>query len=896
MKKTEKLPLNGTWKLIHKEKSINIDAEVPGTVFESLINDKIIEDPFYGINEHKMGWIYDSDWQYKLIFDVKVEFLNHSKILNRFHGIDTIAEIFLNDKLLGKTDNMFTTYDFEVTDILKTTQNELKIIIKSPTKKAREQIKKHDGIQLNTGIAGIPGVPYLRKAQYSFGWDWGPKLPDIGIWKSVELIGFNEIRIKSVNPIQSFIYNKDPLEIKNPDEIPSVQIELASLEIRVELCELKVDVETLSNKYNLKVDLITPDGTSIQKEITLKSKDSQINPSIRLDIKNPQLWWTHDLGHQNLYDLTVSIKDQESNSVIDFLTQKIGIRDIRLIRNPDEWGETFYFLLNGIPLFAKGANWIPIDSFIPRGKKLGLYSMNLRYAKEANMNCIRVWGGGIYEDDIFYDLCDELGILVWQDFPFACAIYPLQIEEFAENVKQEAVQNIKRLRHHPSLALWCGNNEVEVLWIGGLMRLGLIDKDNSRNVLNKDLVTAYLDGYNKMFEEILPNLIEKYDPNHPYWPSSPSNGPGNKRGRTISNSPERGDSHFWTVWHGGASFDEFRKFDSRFMSEYGFESFPPMKTIKTFCPPDQFDFFTPIMENHQKNSAGNKKIMDYMKKRFTIPEKFEQQVILSQITHGEAMEYGIEHWRRNRNDFHCMGSLYWQLNDCWPVASWASLDYYGRWKALHYFAKRAYQSIFPSVKEEDKTVEFWVTNDERTSFSGIYQWSILNFDGKMLINGSKTVTISPCSSLKVETIAVEDINKNQSDLEKNVIFYTLKDEKHDNNIIYNGFRLFGNPKDFPLTDPELKIKVEESNKADSDDKDGLIFTLEIESKSIALYVFIDSDIVDFIASDNYFSLKPGETRKISLKIIKTHDKNKLTTETNITKSFKVKSLFDLIKN
>ncbi len=703
----------------------------------------------------------------------------------------------------------------------------------------------------------------------------------------MELIGFDDLKIDSVHTIQTFTYNKDPLKINNSEEISTFKVESVNLKVQVELNTQLNNFESLG--YNIRMTLKSPNKKVFSQTLPLKTKTHEFN----LKIENPRLWWTHDLGNPDLYELSIFIINEE---VIDLCAHKIGIRDIQLIRSPDKWGQSFYFSLNSVPIFAKGANWIPIDSFIPRGKKLGLYQMNLNHAKEANMNFIRVWGGGIYEDDLFFDLCDELGILLWQDFPFACAIYPAN-EEFVENVKKEAIQNIKRLRHHPSLALWCGNNEIEMLWIPLLIQSQILTSrdipayasvtlDEEKNAK----VKAYEEGYIRMFNKILPELVKEHDPTHPYWPSSPSNAnPKKPIDYENANSPAKGDSHYWGIWHGGKSFSAYRKFDSRFMSEFGFESFPSIKTIEQFCPSDQYDFYSPIMENHQKNSAGNKKIMRYMKKRFSIPKTFEQQVILSQITQAEAIEYGVEHWRRNRNNFHCMGSLYWQLNDCWPVASWASLDYYGRWKALHYLAKRFYQPLFASVKEEPDKVEFWVTNDYKKHHKIVLNWSILNSDGKELMSGSNSIEISPCSSIIAETVDISKINETKSELRNNIIFYLLEDTENNNKIISRGFRLFDHPKFFSLKDPELFFVVE---KIDDKIQSKQAYQLIITTKYIALYVYIESDLVDFIASDNYFSMEPGESRTITTRIIENRDIEKRSVK-QIVNSFKVNSLYNL---
>lgn len=869
----EIVSLDGRWQLINSDKSIHINTYVPGSVFEALIEQEIIEDPFYGLNEFNVRWVYESDWEYEIQFDLNPSFLEYKQIKLRLNGLDTFANVYLNDELLGSTENMFIVYEYDVKERLKEFGNTLIVKLKSPTSKARELIIKY-GMNLNTGLEAIPGVPYLRKAQFSFGWDWGPKLPDIGIWKSVELIGYNDLRIKSINSYSKIKYVKNRIEIQNPEGTLLKKPISAKLLINVEIDSRLNNLS--SQNYMLKVRITSPNGESFSKKINIHENKQEIE----FELEKPFLWWTHDLGDPNLYELEVCIV---RNGVIDKSKQMIGLRDVQLVRNKDQWGETFYFLLNGIPIFAKGANWIPIDSFIPRGKKLGLYRMNLEGAKNANMNMIRVWGGGIYEDDYFYDLCDNMGILVWQDFPFACNIYPY-FEEFIESVKNEVIQNIKRLRHHPSLALWCGNNEIEWFW-NHYLKVKV-------NTDDPDILIKLKKGYLYLFENILPNFIKNLDPMRIYWPSSPSNGLiGQNIGKSDSNSPNYGDSHFWAVWHGGKPFSAYRKFNSRFMSEFGFESFPSLKTIKSFCPQDQLKFNSPILENHQKNSAGNKLILRYMKKRFSPSEEFENQIILSQITQAEAIEYGVEHWRRNRNEYHCMGSLYWQLNDCWPVASWSSLDYFGRWKALHYFAKRFYCPVFASVKEEKNSVEFWGTNDQIEYCNLILEWRIYDPNGKILKNGVFESLLNPCSSKMFGSVDVSDINKTKEDLQNHIIFYKFKESQSRNNIIFKGFRLFGTPKSFSLKDPELDYEIHQIEVANINNRD---FKVIITTKQIALYVFVESNYFDFIASDNYFSMEPNERRVITLRNIIPVNSEKQIGFEEIKEKIYIKSLFNLL--
>ena len=856
-----------------------LPVDLPTTVFEALLEHKIIEDPFYGTREHEVVWVFENDYEYSCTFPLDEQWLAYPRLILRLNGVDTIAEASLNGAKLGQMNNMFRVYEFEIRDYVKSGENLLTIQFKSPTKEANRLAKKQRRKLRN--FNGLDNIAYLRKAQYAFGWDWGPELPDIGLWRSVEIIGMDSVRLKSVYPKQRFTYNQDPKTIADPRDYENLAVDHVDLSVEIDF-ETSLDLNSTKDLL-LKIRLSCPDEDPIEAILPLTG-----SPMIyEFHLENPKLWWTHDLGTPHLYDLTVQILADEL--VLDELSQEIGLRDLHLIRDKDRWGETFYFQLNGIPVFAKGANWIPVDNFIPRGEKLGLYEGNLLAAKEANMNMIRVWGGGIYEIDLFYEFCDRMGILVWQDFPFACSIYPYH-EEFVENVRIEAIQNILRIRHHPSLALWCGNNEVEQGFIG---YIGL------STIFWPWTIRKYRKGYIEMFEKLLPALIESHDPETPYWPSSPSNGGMQmKSGVFKSNDPDQGDSHFWKVWHQGAPFSAYRDFDSRFMSEYGFESFPSMGTIAEFCPEDQWSMYSEIMENHQKNRAGNAKIMKYMEKRFEIPDEFEKQVILSQITHGEAMVYGIEHWRRNRPEFHCMGSLYWQLNDCWPVASWASLDYFLRWKALHYLAKRAYLPFTISIKESTDAFEIWAMNDAKTSQNGELYWCLFTNTGKILRKNTQSIEIAPCHAIEVEKLALDSILKQEScSVENLAIYFALSSE--ENALITAGFQFFDVPKKFDIQDPHISWTLKESSHhlpeipRLENQTHGTTYTLQINSKIPALYCLIQSTTYDLWLSDNYFPLMPNGPREITMTVI-VDAKDSPPSLEEIQASLKIISLYDLL--
>nr|MDO8113248.1 glycoside hydrolase family 2 TIM barrel-domain containing protein [Candidatus Sigynarchaeota archaeon] len=666
--------IEGNGRLISREKSIDIPMHFPGSVYDALIEAGKLDDPFYGVNEQKTQWVHESEWTVTMEFEASSLLLEKKYKLLKCYGIDTFATISLNDEQIGTVDNMHREWEFDVSSVVRKGKNLLMFSFKSPSKVALAEWTA-DGKRISAGSDSLPGNSNVHKAQYSFGWDWGPKLPDVGVWRKIELIGLDGYRLLAAQVTCTF---------------KSKEVNLVDIRVAIE-AETRGEPAKQA-RYQAIISYYGP------KKMTFTEDMESTEPSLVFSFK-PELWWINELGTPNLYELRVRML--VDGEIVDELRQTIGLRDIKVIQRKDAWGESFFFELNGVPVFAKGADWVPVHSFIPKGRRLGLHKATVEDAIAANMNFLRVWGGGVMEDDEFYNACDELGILVWQDFPFACRPVPRVMSDgkpnrYYQNIEVLAVQNIKRLRNHPSLAMWCGNNEVETAltsWYGAKAK-------------------DFADDYLRIFENLLPRLVKELDPTRFYWPSSPSSG-----GLDHPEVENIGDTHFWTVWHGGADFTIYRKNFSRFQSEFGFESFPEIKTCLEFCPSEQFDFDSPIMKNHQKNSGGNQKIMDYMKKRFRVPADFRKQVILSQITQAEAIEYGVEHWRRNRNGQHCMGTLYWQLNDCWPVASWSSIDYSkqlaenherpGRWKALHYFAKRFYKPVIISIAESMKECELW---------------------------------------------------------------------------------------------------------------------------------------------------------------------------------------------
>lgn len=838
------ITLEKNWLLSQIEKNLEMECDCPSTVFENCLQNGLIPDPFYGLNEFHVKWVYESDWVFSTHFHLTREQLTYQNFSLVCAGLDTLAEIYLNGQLVGESKNMHRVVNYPIKQLCVAGENMLRIIFRSPTKWVEKKIQS-TGIKLHTGMESIPGGPYLRKAQYAFGWDWGPQLPDIGIWKPIEIHFWDTIRISNYHLKQIIDFPPSSIPIT---QLPSAKSAILTFNVNLSYTNLNLPEKDKFSACNCKIELYEGVALVSQQSIDVHSNQVQFE----LLVESPKLWWTHDVGLPFLYDLKISLYWE--SQLIDILEEKVGIRELRLINQSDQWGTSFYFLLNTIPLFAKGANWIPVDSFLSRGYKQNLYQMNLDAAKKANFNTIRVWGGGIYEIDAFYNWCDEAGLLVWQDFPFACALYPPD-SSFTKEIIHEARDNIQRLRNHPSLALWCGNNEIENLWIA-----------LKRQVSWGKWRILFKKGYTSMFYDILPQLIRELDPQTAYWPSSPtSHATKPNFGYLGSNSPRHGDSHFWLVWHGGFPFKAYRRFFSRFMSEFGFESFPNLATIDAFCEKRDQEFYSPVMENHQKNRAGNKKIFTYMKKRFRIPSSFEKQIVLSQITQAEAIEYGVEHWRRHRNDQHCMGSLYWQLNDCWPVASWSSIDYFGRWKALHYFAKRFYSPIFPSIEENSANCKFWITNDLPQFIQGTLEYRVLTTNGKLIMHGSHRVNCPPLTSQMIKSLS---LLKERFLYRKNIPFVFVTYTPHNRETPEKKdrldlFRFLTAPKKYILYDPAIQWQI---SGVQFNESDALVIDIDLHVKNPAFYIHLQTQTFDFEATDNYFSLLPDLEKKITMRI------------------------------
>ncbi|MCH2035151.1 MAG: glycoside hydrolase family 2 protein [Tenacibaculum sp.] len=811
----KELEISENWTFKKSNDTIWRTAEIPGTVHTDLMNHNIIENPFYRLNEHDVQWIDKEDWIYKTTFNITEDTFNKEQLEIEFHGIDTYSKIYINDTQVFTTDNMFRRYQIDIKKHIKIGENELKVILESPIKKG---IEKFDSIDYqievsDNDLAKIGKVKenkkvsvFSRKAGYHFGWDWGPRLVTSGIWRPVILKSWDNFKIEDV-----FIRQK----------------------VLKDSAQLSAEIEILSTKEfeKSKIEININDTLIVSKEHQLNLGKNKI--TIPFTIKNPELWWPNGMGKQYLYDINVKVSHKNH---YDEKRNRIGLRTIELLREKDSIGTSFYFKVNGVPTFMKGANYIPQDLFLTQVKDSNYYHI-LNSAKEANMNMIRVWGGGFYENKKFYDLCDEMGLLVWQDFMFACAMYPGD-EKFLENVNQEAIDNVKRLRNHSSIALWCGNNEVLSAW----ERWGWkqkVTKEQSKKAANTTW-QSYVD----IFHKILPEVVEQYDADRKYWASSPSSELG------VPESHTDGDAHYWGVWWGKEPFDNYNVKIPRFMSEFGFQSFPELATVNKYTLPEDHDIFSEVMKSHQRSSIGNGTIKEYMLRHYQQPKDFESFLYVSHLLQAYGITTGIEAHRKNR--YRCMGSLYWQINDCWPVASWSSIDYYGKWKALHYGVKESFKKTIVSYDDKKDKIKVFIATDSLSNFNAKLTIDLLNFEGNKLKSWNQNIEVTANSSgsyFEIEKSKLSDITKS-----KNEIF--LNTSLSINNSILDTKQHFLVPfKDLKLPQPNISFNVSENEYE---------YFVKLTTKNLAIGVFASGNF-DLNFSDNYFNMLPNSEKVISIK-------------------------------
>lgn len=790
--------LHENWKMRCTEASDWQEAVVPGTVYTDLLRNGNMENPYWKDNEDSICALMEKDYEYECTFEGgNTE--GFSSIVLQFEGLDTVTDVYLNEELLGQPFNMHRVWEYEVQALLNEGENRLRVVFHSPLNYLAEAYKKYGNIGNEDTYEGFM---HLRKAHYMFGWDWGAHLPDAGIFRPVKLCKVKCGRFDSVYIRQNHEEGR---------------------------CTLDFDAAYLAEEagdYEVHVTVISPRGETFE---TVPSEEGCGS----LTIEKPELWWVNGLGEQPLYEVkAILLCNGES---VDTWKRRIGLRTMTMQRNKDEWGESFAHEINGKAFFAMGADYIPEEHLLGKRSKERTRQL-LMDCKLANYNVIRVWGGGFYPDDWFFDICDELGLAVWQDFMFACSVYELT-PEFEANIRQEFIDNIKRLRHHASLGLWCGNNEMEMF------------VDERCWVTKPSEVRDYL----FMYERIIPEVLQEYDPQTFYWPASPSSGGSFDN----PNDPNRGDVHYWQVWHGNKPFSEYRKHFFRYASEFGFQSFPCKKTVETISDdPTDWNIFSYIMEKHQRNYGANGKIMNYLQQTYRYPGEFDTVLYASQLLQADAIRYGVEHFRRNRG--RCMGAVYWQLNDCWPVISWSSIDYWGRWKALHYYAKRFFAPVMISCQEEswltqeanmnrqhfefEKSIWLNVTNETLQDREIQVKWYLRNAKAEILREETETISVPALTSVwldKVELLKVDVFAEYVS-------FEAWEKEEK----ISEGTAIFSYPKYFKYEDPNLKWKVEGN-------------TITVTADTYAKSVEILNENEDLVLSDNYFDLN-GDSKTVEI--------------------------------
>lgn len=779
-----------------------LDCEAPCSLYGVLYANGKIPDPFYGMNERELGSLSDKGCLFSSVFDVTAEMLGREYAELEFFGLDTICKITLNGTVLADVKNMHRAYRFDVKNLLREGENRVDLEFSSPTKYFEEMDNRHF---LYTNGDTLPGAAHLRKALYMSGWDWGPTLPDMGIFRGVVLDTYNTDKIEDVFVRQTHGDSGVRLDI-------SVETRHGS------------DTEIFAEIDGKKIKLDGGRGSVL--------------------IENPRLWWANGYGEQYLYRLDVTAISGEKE--LDSVSKNVGLRTLTVSTAKDKIGNEFCFVLNGVKIFAFGANYVPQDNIISRITEDRTEKL-IKQCIDANFNCIRIWGGGYYPEDYFYDLCDRYGLIVWEDFMIACANVWLR-KEFKEEIIAEAIYNIKRLRGHASLGLLCGNNEMETAvcnW--GIADSALVKED-----------------YLELYERILPELCAEYAPETFYWQSSPSSGGG-------FDDPEcetRGDVHYWKVWHGGIPFTDYRNHKFRFCSEYGFESYPSMKTIETFSRPEDRNCFSRVMENHQKCKSGNRKILMYLADTYIYPSSFENLVYASQLLQADAIRCGVEHFRRIRGI--CMGSIYWQLNDCWPVASWSSIDSLGRYKALHYAAKKFYAPVAVGLFAEEDAFRVNVANEKMTDFSGRLHVVVCRNDFTEICGYDTEFTVPALSSSDV--FAEKIIPENEY---ANYVYADLYDA--DGNFVMRKTELFTTPKHYEWEKPDIKVKITKT--------DAHTAKFEITSDCFAKAVMIDFKAADLTLSDNYVD-------------VTTPDRVTVTAETELSaeeleKQIIVKSVYDI---
>jgi beta-mannosidase len=790
----KKISLSGKWNLECVNRQLKIQADVPGDNYSALMAADIIADPYVKMNEKDVQWVRDCDWSYQRDFQVNQELLDGKSVFLNADCLDTFAEIFINGKKAGTTENMFRRYRFEVKKLLKAGKNTVQIRFNSPVRIAAEEAEKQPFPVQWTGNNQVPHMNLIRKTQCHAGWDWGICMIPSGIYGELYLQRVESCRIEHVYTEQS--HSKNQCKVTVITELAAAAS--GKMALTVEFGEMKQEIPVALKS-----------GLNIVRTV--------------FNISNPSLWWPAGHGEQPLYKLAVTTADE-------CVEKEIGLRKVELINKKDKIGVSMTFRINGVDIFCKGANWIPADGF-PQRQTPEVFERLLQDAVAANMNMLRVWGGGEYENDEFYNICDRLGIMLWHDMMFACALYP-STERFIANVRQEAEYQVKRLRSHASIVLWCGDNEVAgaVGWYGG-----------------KDTREKYLLNYAKLNWE-LGKAVNAADPERIFWPSSPCNGPESYGDGWHDDT--QGDMHYWEVWHSGKPIEAYYNVIPRFCSEFGYQSFPEMKTIRQFADESDFNVTSPVMEHHQRNAAGNSKIINMFANYFRIPDGFENFIYLSQVQQALAIKAAVEYWRHLRPV--CMGTIYWQLNDNWPVASWSSIDYFGRWKQLHYQAKRFFAPIIiSSFQNKSGEVEVWVTNDLPADAECAATLSVMDFAGGVMKKVELKQKVKAGSAVK---IAVYPVGKLIAIPETGFMHMRLDAKSAGQKYSHRNEHFFTQYKRCELAQTQVNTKTRKL-------PDGRL-EITLATNKPVFFLRLEMKEQDGVFSNNSFTLIPGEPESI----------------------------------
>ena len=816
--KTAVKNLHEGWKFRQARLTNWYPATVPGVVHTDLLQNKIIEDPFFRLNERGLQWIDKEDWVYETCFTLAADMMRKENMELVFEGLDTYADVYLNDECILKADNMFRRWSIPVRQYIREENNILKVYFHSPVK---IDVPKWDALPYqypasndqseNGGLFNKKISIFARKAGYHYGWDWGPRLVTSGIWRPVYIRAWSDLRINDV-----FIEQKEVgagraviaghVELDADKDMDGVLVTITDEATGRVLGEWQADLKRGTNRVT--VDFV---------------------------LHKPKLWWSNGLGEPFLYRFRTDII--AGGELLDSKTERVGIRSLKVVHQPDKDGHTFYIELNGRPVFAKGANYIPLDNFLPRVTPEN-YKRTILDAAGVNMNMLRVWGGGIYENDVFYDLCDEYGIMIWQDFMFACSMYPAE-GALLDNIHQEAVDNVKRLRNHACIALWCGNNECQDAWLGWGWK-----REIERQ--NKEYADKIWAQYRQQYHVTLPGVVREYAPGTFYWPSSPFAFEGEMSGTTD------GDRHYWSVWHGKAPISDYDSEKSRFFSEYGFQSFPEFESVKRYAPyPEDWDIRSEVMMSHQRGGDhANGLIETYLLNEYKKPRDFRAFLYMNHVLQGDAIKTAIESHRRQMP--YNMGTLFWQHNDCWPVASWASRDYYGRWKAQHYYVRKAYDDILISSVVEGDDLKVYAVSDRLENTSGRLQLQVCQFDGTVVHHWGKSVGISGndsrvCFSAPLAKL-LEGANRGT--------VYVRVDYTDKSGRVYHNNYCLGKQKDmdYPKVDLQTEVRSIEGG-----------YEVTVSADKFARAVCLSVADNESVYSDNYFDVQPKSSVQVQVR-------------------------------